>query len=254
MKDIRLKPILSYLCSLAIAAMIHIPALAADTIELNQDLFSDMKNLVPGQTIYSQVTLSNKSSRIVMIYLKANPDPSAADTVTILNQIEMKLELDGSILYEGSADGAVPKTGYEAMTSESHGLNLGSFPSGAQKNLLITLSLPGPEFDNQYTDQFAAVDWVFRIEGASGGGNSGGSGGVGSSSENGPISITDAEGPLSPWTGEDEGTNVVITDSDVPLGKVPRTGDSGIGGYVFSMLLALLIACIVLYIGRKKKL
>lgn len=163
----------------AFVGMSSMTALAADSVDVNgsgryagdtdvvvgyqdKDLFTNMKELMPGDTIDNQVALSNKSSRAVTIYLKAYADFTSADGTTavrdkstasadgktfrndILDQIEMTLKLDDKVIYEGSADGVKPKAGYESMTAGNYGIALGSFAAGTQKNMVITLKLPGP--------------------------------------------------------------------------------------------------------------
>ena len=297
MKRKNIKRIVAGFWALAVVGMSSMTALAADTVDVSgsgkyagetdivvgyqdKDLFSDMKNLMPGDTVENQVALSNKSTQAVTIYLKAYPGFTSADGETavrdgsqasaagktfrddILNQIEMTLKLDDKVIYEGSADGASPKSGYEAMTAGDYGLNLGSFAAGNQKNMVITLHLPGPVFDNGFVDTFDAVDWVFCVEGTTpsgGGGNPPGGGGGGGhdrdrSPNPGPGTVTeivDSEVPLAPWTGEDGDSNIVILDSSVPLASIPKMGDTGTGGYLFGILLALLIACSALYMRKR---
>lgn len=294
MKRKNFKRIVAGFWALAVVGMSSMTALAADSVDVNgsgryagetdvvvgyqdKDLFSNKKELMPGDTIDNQVALSNKSSRAVTIYLKAYADFTSADGKTavrdnstasadgktfrndILDQIEMTLKLDDKVIYEGSADGENPKAGYEAMTAGDYGIALGSFAAGSQKNMVISLKLPGPTFDNDFINTFDAVDWVFCVEGTTpsgtGGGGGGGGGGRpsgGGNSNNGPGSVTeiiDSEVPLSPWTGEDG--NIVILDSGVPLASIPKMGDAGISGYVFGILLALLIAASALYMKKR---
>ena len=292
MKRNLLKRIMAGFWAAAFVGMSSMTALAADSVDVNgsgryagdtdvvvgyqdKDLFTNMKELMPGDTIDNQVALSNKSSRAVTIYLKAYADFTSADGTTavrdkstasadgktfrndILDQIEMTLKLDDKVIYEGSADGVKPKAGYESMTAGNYGIALGSFAAGTQKNMVITLKLPGPTFDNDFIDTFDAVDWVFCVEGTtpSGGGGGGGGGGGpsgGGNSNNGPGSVTeiiDSEVPLSPWTGEDG--SIVILDSGVPLANIPRLGDTGISGYRLGILLALLIAAGALYMKKR---
>ena len=300
MKRKNIKRIMAGFWALAVVGMSSMTALAADTVDVNgsgsyasdtdivvgyqdRDLFSNMKDLMPGDTIDNQVALSNKSSRAVTIYLKAYPGFTSADGITatrekseasaagktfnddILNQIEMTLALDQTVIYKGSADGATPEAGYEAMTAGDYGLNLGSFAAGDQKNLTITLHLPGPVFDNSFVASFDAVDWVFCVEGTTpsggdgGGGGHGGGGGGGGGNDRTPsgpgpgtvTEIVDSEVPLGPWTGADGDSNVVILDSSVPLASIPKMGDSGISGYAFGILLALLISCSALYMRKR---
>lgn len=281
----RFKKIIAGFWALAVVVMSCMTAFAADTVDVNgsgryadstsvaigysdKDLFSNMKELMPGDTVENRVVLSNKSSRSVNIYLKAYSEFVSEDGITavrdtskasadgktfrgdILDQISMTLKLGDRILYAGSADGRTPDAGYTAMTSGDYGINLGSFGPGQQSDLMVQLTLPGPVFDNSFAERFDAVDWVFCVEGTtpSGGGGGGSSGGGGGHRA---TIITDSDVPLGPWTGNQEDMNVVITDPDVPLANIPKLGDTGTSGYIFGILLALLIACSAVY-ARKR--
>lgn len=281
----RFKKIIAGFWALAVVVMSCMTAFAADTVDVNgsgryadstsvaigysdKDLFSNMKELMPGDTVENRVVLSNKSSRSVNIYLKAYSEFVSEDGITavrdtseasadgktfrgdILDQISMTLKLGDRILYAGSADGKTPDAGYTAMTSGDYGINLGSFGPGQQSDLMVQLTLPGPVFDNSFEERFDAVDWVFCVEGTtpSGGGGGGSSGGGGGHRA---TIITDSDVPLGPWTGNQEDMNVVITDPDVPLANIPKLGDTGTSGYIFGILLTLLIACSAVY-ARKR--
>ena len=263
--------------------VLSMTALAADSVEVNgsgryaddtkvvvgyqdKDLFSGMKDLMPGDTVEKQVSLSNKSNRSVTIYLMSKADFTSDDGIVavrdkskasvpgktfnddIMKQIEMKLELDGTTIYEGSADGVTPKSGYEAMAAGEHGLSLGSFAAGTQKNMKITLNLPGPTFDNDFAERFAAVDWIFCVEGTTPSSGGGGGGGGGGGSSHSKKNVSSGQGPGS--IGTDVSDKVDIVD-DIPLRVLPKTGDTGITGYVFGILLAILIACGALYMKKR---
>jgi len=81
-----------------------------------------------------------------------------------------------------------------------------------------------------------------------GGGSHGHGGGGGGGSS--VTRITDSEVPLGQWTGDGD-SNILITDPDVPLASLPKLGDTGIIGYVFGIMLALLIACGALYMRKR---
>ncbi len=217
----------------------------------DKDLFSNMKNLVPGDTISNTVTLSNKSSRAVTIYMKAFSEFTSEDGVTavregseafaegktfrkdLLDQIEMSLKLGDQIIYRGSADGNAPAEGYQALTAGDYGLSLGSFEAGQTEELVVTLTLPGHAFDNTFADRFDAVDWVFCVEGTTP---------TPPDPDPGPKPDPDPNpdprpdprpDPVGPDDGdgdsEDDGDYnppiTIIPDPEVPLG--PYTGGSG---------------------------
>lgn len=283
MKRTTIKRIMAGFWALAVAVMSSMTALAADTVDVNgsgryadstsvavgysdKDLFSNMKNLMPGDTIENQITVSNKSSRSVTIYLKAYSGFTSEDGITavrgtstaqaegktfrddLLDQIKMTLKLGDTILYEGSADGESPEAGYEAMTDGDYGISLGSFAAGQQSALTVQLTLPGPVFDNSFADRFDAVDWVFCVEGTT---PSSGGGGGGTTGNRAVSTIEDSDVPLAPWTGETGDTNIVITEPGVPLATIPKLGDTGTSSYVFGILLALLAACSAAYIRKR---
>lgn len=195
------KKIIAGFGALAVAVMSCMTALAADTVDAagsgryasdtsvvvgygDKDLFSNMKELMPGDTISNTVVLANRSSRSVTMYMRAFSDFTAAedgqtavrgDSVAsaegktfrsdILDQIQMTLTLDDQVIYRGSADGEQPEEGYQALTDGDYGITLGSFAAGSQSDLVVSLELPGPVFDNSFADRFDAVDWVFCVEG-----------------------------------------------------------------------------------------
>ncbi|MCI7261672.1 MAG: hypothetical protein MR562_00410 [Clostridiaceae bacterium] len=289
MKKIQLKRMMAGFWAAAFVVMSSVTALAADSVEVDgsgeyasttnvnvyqdNDLFSNMKELMPGATVTNTVEMKNLSSREVTMYLRAYPDfvtndnggtaernrtetsetgdKSTADPAgktfrdDILDQIDMTLTLGDKVIYKGSADGKTPEAGYTAMTTADYGIKLGAFAAGEEKKLEVKLVLPGPKFDNSFASSFDAVDWVFCAEGTTpdNGGNSGGHGGGGGG---GTKTIKDPSVPLGPGDA-----NIVITDPDVPLSALPKLGDNGISGYVFGILLALLIACSALYMRKR---
>ena len=279
----------------AFVVMSSMTALAADSVEVkgsgdypektsvvvgyqDKDLFSNMKNLMPGDTVTSVVTLANRSEREATIYLKAyteftTPDggktaerdrtetsetgdisTASPDGKTfnndILNQIDMTLTVGNTVVYKGSADGQEPAQGYKAMSDGDYGISLGKLSGGQAEKLTVELTLPGPTFDNSFASSFDAVDWVFCVEGTTpdnggGGGSSGGSGGGGGSGRSRTSTIGEGDIPLAVLPKVD------ILPEEIPLAVLPKLGDTGVIGYVFGILLALLIACGALYLRKR---
>ncbi len=275
MKRRKLHKMMAGLWTLAAVAFGSLSALAADTVEVtgsgshadstdvfvgyaDKDLFSNMKGLMPGDTISNTITLHNQSSRGITIYLKAYPDfvsGNEEDTAAVredslamadgkafqeklLNLTDMTLTLGKQIIYEGSADGKAPEAGYRALTDGDYGISLGYFSVGKKEELTVTLELPGQELGNAFQGTFDAVDWVFCVEGTTPSDNDGPGTGPGNTAGNTP------EGPLP--IGGDSGS-LIITNP----GSLPKMGDTGIGIYVLGMFGAALIGCSFLYIRRR---
>lgn len=294
MKRDKIKRLVAGFCTMVVMTVGSMTALAADTDSINvegsgtasgsthvqvyqdKDLFSNMKELMPGDTISNQVTVANTSSRSVTVYLKAYPEfigsadgleatrvrtesngalsTASADGKTfrsdILDQISMTLKLGDEILYQGSADGVNPDEGYAAMVDGDYGISLGSFAANTQETMTIELTLPGPAFDNSFESKFDAVDWVFCVEGTTPSSHHGGGGGSNTGNGRYNPSGTDTSSSLEDITGED-GTNIVVTDPGASLASIPKLGDTGISGYVFGIAAALLLACTAIYMKKR---
>lgn len=249
----------------------------------DKDLFTNLKNLVPGDIVENTVDITNNSSQSLTFYVKAYPDFTASGEgarrdggalVTeegkefqsdLLDIMKMNITReDGTYLY-GDENFSQPASGKGTEFEESeYGIIIGSIPAHSSETLTVTVKLPGAEMTNHYAGKFDAVDWVFYVEGTNsgggggshgGGGGGGGSHGGGGRTPTGPgmITITDEEVPLAPGLGDGD-VNITIEDGAVPLGALPQTGDET------SILPAVAVlgvsGIILLYLGsslRKKK-
>lgn len=213
----------------------------------DKDLFTNMKNLVPGDVVENTVDITNNSGQSLTFYVKAYPDFTASGEgarrdggalVTeegkefqsdLLDIMKMNItKEDGTYLY-GDRDFSQPASGKGTEFEESeYGIVIGSIPAYSSETLTVTVKFPGAELGNDYADKFDAVDWVFYVEGTDshgGGGGSGGGGGGGTPTGPGMIIITDDEVPLASGVPGDGDVNITIEDGAVPLGALPQTGD-----------------------------
>lgn len=161
------------------------------TVGKNRDLFSNMKNLMPGDTIENTVAITNNSSRNVSFYFRVRPgdissieadseDAAAVEGLNyhagLLDIISMEIWRGENLLYQGNASGS--KTAGEAGGV----IALGEVETGRVLNLRIVVKLPGKEMTNEYAAAFSKLDWQFIAEGSDGeiaddsGGDSGDSG------------------------------------------------------------------------------
>lgn len=154
----------------------------------DRNLFSNMKELVPGDQVSDTITIANKSSMAVTIYLKAyagdgasededstagrkdqeNGSIAAKDGKTfnsnLLSLIGMRIRMDGKDLY-GDDTFSMSAAGQGDLTDSVYGLELGTFPAGSTRQLEVTIRLPGEQMGNEYMNTFTEVVWKFYAEG-----------------------------------------------------------------------------------------
>ena len=150
-------------------------------IKDDNDLFSNMKELLPGGNAVSSIKLKNSSAAPVSFYLYAvvNKDSAVVqDKVyaeNLIKIIELTLRKNGTeLVYQGPASGnpADAKQGqtvYKSMVLDSsntiYGINLGSVKPGEVMELSAEINVPGNEVGNDYQNTYALVDWKFCCEG-----------------------------------------------------------------------------------------
>ena len=125
------------------------------------DLFDGFKNVMPGDKVTELLEVRNVASDCdtVKIFLKAET-PEAVDGETassmadFLAQLSMKVEQDGTVIYEASPDQLAGLADY---------VQLGAFAAGESTNLNITLVVP-TTLGSEYMHRSGAVDWTFMAE------------------------------------------------------------------------------------------
>lgn len=118
------------------------------------DLFTDIENVMPGDTIEQKIVVNNKISNKIKIklYIKSL---GATENEELLSQLQLSVKQEGSsILFDAPADETAQLTDWVC---------LGTFYSGAKINLDVMLSVP-IELDTKYQDQLATLDWQFKVE------------------------------------------------------------------------------------------
>lgn len=253
------------------------------TIGADRDLFSNMKELMPGAQVTNTISIHNNSNSSVTFYLKAEPDYKAVagnihaaqnsqngSTVTVddkrfvegmLEKLKITVVYDGKTIYEGPATGTDNSlSGGNLGGDGTYGYKLGAVNGKTTKKLSVTLDVPGAEFGNEYQNAFTAVDWVFYAEGISGGGGDHENPGGGDrddpdDSDDGPgrvVVIEEGDVPLTSL-GDDD-VNIIIEEGQVPLASLAKTG-----GEIFyvkqlgALLVVLIFGLLALNKVEKKK-
>lgn len=245
----------------------------------DRDLFSNMKEMMPGDVKSNSVSINNNSTKDLTFYLKAYPGYVAVNgdahsavrdgnKVTVddkafhddlLTLIGMKITLDGKVIFDGKADGS------PTLTESAYGVSLGTVKAGESKKLVVEITLPGAEMGNEFMNAFTAVDWVFIAEGKDSSGGETPSGGSDDDDDDGPGGggrtpggpgvevVTIDEGNVPLGTMGDSDVNIEIVEGQVPLASLAKTGGSVFHFGLLGLTLCGLVGAFVV-VEKKKRL
>lgn len=122
------------------------------------DLFTEFKDVMPGDTLTQKITVENKASDDVKvnIYLRSlGADENSKDFLSQLTLKVQKSEEDAtSDLFDAKADETAGLTDWVC---------LGTLYSGGKVNLDVTLGVP-VELDNVFQNAIGNLNWEFKIE------------------------------------------------------------------------------------------
>lgn len=119
------------------------------------DLFENFKSVMPGDQLTQQIEVKNAADNKVKVKLYIRALGAHEASVEFLKQMNLTVRQDGkSVLFDAPAD--------QKATLEDW-VCLGTFQSGADVKLDVTLSVP-LEMDNEFQEAVGYLDWQFKVE------------------------------------------------------------------------------------------
>lgn len=122
------------------------------------DMFTDLKNVMPGDKRSQNITVRNDASKNVKTKLWLRSEYADESSRDFLSKLRFTLDVsnDNGQAYMFSSSGA--------LTEENDGwIYLGTLYSGGEVNLTLNVYVP-TELDNSYMDRLGIVEWTFKSE------------------------------------------------------------------------------------------
>ena len=128
-----------------------------DSGKIDDKTFINHQDMVPGKTYKDELIIENGTKTDYTLYFKIKEREQSNELNEFLDHIEMKIYLDGKLLYEGLAKGLdYTKGGINLQEA----LNLGVFQSNEEHKMVVETTLELEYSDTTERDS-SWIDWEF---------------------------------------------------------------------------------------------
>lgn len=136
----------------------------------NKDLFSNFKNIFPGETRTQSILLKNTSSRKLDFYFKIEKYPGRQDGLDslrdeLISVLIFNIKYGGGEIHSQKFNDVVQASHLPATDKKKEGyVYLATLEQGESINIDLELYAPGDMVDNRFQDLDIYVDWYFYVE------------------------------------------------------------------------------------------
>ena len=127
---------------------------------LDQDVFMKHEDMVPGSKYTDTLKIENGTETPYNLYFKIVPPNQTQQAQELLEYIEMKITLDGKLIYDGRATG---------LDYTNSGVNLqkavllGEFKPSKESVMVVNTHLK-EEYSNTLNRDSSHIDWSFYVQ------------------------------------------------------------------------------------------
>lgn len=116
------------------------------------DLFTNFKNVLPGDVLTQHIAVKNTSGKSIRLYLRA--DPVEEKYRDFLSQLQLSVTCRDTSIFEAAAS---------EPAQLWRNIPLGTFKTNGQTELVVTLTVPST-LDNTYMGAAGIIPWVFTAD------------------------------------------------------------------------------------------
>ena len=128
-----------------------------DTDAFDEDIFIFHEDMVPGKEYTDVLSIENDTKVKYKLYMKVKENEQEELADELLNNILMKIYLDGELVYDGYARGL----DYNALgVNLQEAILLGNFKAHTNSELVVKTKL-ADEYSNINNDAISSIDWEF---------------------------------------------------------------------------------------------
>lgn len=194
------------------------------------DLFSEFKDVMPGDTLTQTILVRNDASDKVNVKIYLRALGAHEQSQEFLSQLTLVVNTENGELFHAPAD-------QKAQLDDW--VELGEFGPGDKAELTVTLQVP-VTLDNRFMDAVGYLDWQFMVEEFP------------VEQPDDPDGPVDPEKPVDPDQPEDPDKPDKPIDPDKP--DVPKTGDNvNVSLFAGLFLGSGLLLAVLLWLLLKKK-